>query len=112
MHWADELLDEVGAFVKDRKNIVVNSGLSVSGLQHVGRLRGEIVLGNTIGRALQEEGHGVVHGLVLYTQDQWKASPRQVAEFADGSGSKYASWRLIDVPDPHGCHASWVDHYW
>ena len=112
MHWADELLDEVGAFVKDRKNIVVNSGLSVSGLQHVGRLRGEIVLGNTIGHALQEEGHGVVHGLVLYTQDQWKASARQVAEFKDGSGSKYASWRLIDVPDPHGCHASWVDHYW
>ena len=112
MHWADELIEEVGTFVKGRKDLVVNSGLSVSGLQHVGRLRGEIVLGDTITRALRDEGHAVVHGLVLYTQDQWKASPRQVAEFKDGSGKKYASWRLIDVPDPHGCHAGWVEHYW
>jgi len=112
MHWADELASQVTEFVKGRADVVVNSGLSVSGLQHVGRLRGEIVLGDTIARALREEGHRVVHGLVLYTQDQWKGSPRQVAEFTDGSGSRYASWRLIDVPDPHGCHPGWVDHYW
>jgi len=112
MHWADELIAEITEFVRGRTDLVVNSGLSVSGLQHVGRLRGEIVLGDTIARAMREEGHRVVHGLVLYTQDQWKASPRQVAEFKDGSGAKYASWRLIDVPDPHGCHPGWVDHYW
>jgi len=112
MHWADELLDKVGEFAKGRGDLVVSSGLSVSGLQHVGRLRGEVVLGNTIARGLQEEGHPTQHVLVLYTQDQWKASPRQVAEFKDGSGAKYASWRLIDVPDPYGCHAGWVDHYW
>src|SRR3989442_5721810 len=112
MHWADELIAEITEFVRGRTDLVVNSGLSVSGLQHVGRLRGEIVLGDTIARAMREEGIRVVHGLVLYTQDQWKASPRQVAEFRDVSGAKYASWRLIDVPDPHGCHASWGDHYW
>ena len=112
MHWADELFAEITEFVKGRGDLVVSSGLSVSGLQHVGRLRGEVVLGNTIARALQEEGHKTQHVLVLYTQDQWKASPRQVAEFKDGSGSTYASWRLIDVPDPHGCHPGWVDHYW
>jgi lysyl-tRNA synthetase class 1 len=112
MHWADELIEKVIEFVRDRGDLVVSSGLSVSGLQHVGRLRGEVVLGNTIARALQEEGHPTQHVLVLYTQDQWKASPRQVAEFADGSGATYASRRLIDVPDPHGCHPGWVDHYW
>ena len=112
MHWADELLEEIGAFVKGRRDLVVNAGLSVSGLQHVGRLRGEIVLGHTVARALRDEGHAVQQSLVLYTQDPWRGSPRQVAEFKDGSGAKYASWRLIDVPDPHGCHAGWVDHYW
>jgi lysyl-tRNA synthetase class 1 len=112
MHWADALIEEITGFVRGRGDLVVSSGLSVSGLQHVGRLRGEVVLGNTIARALQEEGHTTEHVLVLYTQDQWKASPRQVAEFTDGSGSRYASWRLIDVPDPHGCHPGWVDHYW
>ncbi len=112
MHWADELIDRVAAFVKDRKDLVVNAGLSVSGLQHVGRLRGEIVLSHILARALRERGHAVQQSLVLYTQDPWKATERQVAEFTDGSGSKYASRRLIDVPDPHGCHAGWVEHYW
>src|SRR5256712_8301177 len=112
MHLADELIAEITEFVRGRTDLVVNSGLSVSGLQHVGRLRGEIVLGDTIARAMREGGHRVVHGLVLYTQDQWKASPRQVAEFTDGSGAKYASWRLIDIPAPPRCHPGLVDHHW
>src|SRR2546426_11498284 len=109
MHWADELIAEITEFVRGRTDLVVNSGLSESGLQHVGRLRGEIGLGDTIARAMREEGHRVVHGLVLYTQDQWKASPRQDAEFKDGSGARYAAWRLGDVPGTHGCAPGLMD---
>ena len=112
MHWADELLEQVSQFVKGTSEVVVNAGLSVSGLQHVGRLRGEIVLSHVVARALREDGHRVQQSLVLYTQDQWSGTPQQVAEFRDGSGGKYTSWRLIDVPDPFGCHGGWVDHYW
>ena len=112
MHWADELLAQGSQFVKGKSEVFVNAGLSVSGLQHVGRLRGEIVLSHIVARALREDGHRVQQSLVLYTQDQWEGTPQQIAEFADGSGGKYKSWRLIDVPDPFGCHAGWVDHYW
>ena len=90
----------------------MNAGLSVSGLQHVGRLRGEITLSQLIVRSLREIGRDVLQSLVLYTQDEWKAKEGQVVQFPGEEGKKYVGRRLIDVPDPKGCHASWVDHYW
>jgi len=112
MHWFDELLDRVAAFAKNRDPIVMNGGLSVSGLQHVGRLRGEITLANALTHALREEGHHAWQNLILYTQDEWKGKPDQLSKFPGDSGRPYVGRRLIDVPDPEGCHANWTDHYW
>ncbi len=112
MHWFDELAHSVDAFLASKSKVVCNAGLSVSGLQHVGRLRGEIVLNHFIASHLRDEGKEVVQHLVLYTQDPWKGSPKQVAQFAGDEGKAYTGWRLIDVPDPHGCHGNWVDHFW
>lgn len=112
MHWFDELLDSVVAFARDRNPVVVNGGLSVSGLQHVGRLRGEITLAHVLTRALREEEHHAFQNLILYTQDEWKAKPDQIAKFPGDSGKAYVGYRLIDVPDPSGCHRNWTDHYW
>ena len=100
------------AFVGPKDDLVVNAGLSVSGLQHVGRLRGEISLAQFLTRSLAGAGRTVLQSLVLYTQDEWKGKPGQLAAFRGDEGAKYVGRRLIDVPDPGGCHASWVDHYW
>lgn len=100
------------AFVGPKQDLVVNAGLSVSGLQHVGRLRGEITLSQLVTRSLQESGRKVLQSLVLYTQDEWKAKEGQLSQFPGEEGKKYVGRRLIDVPDPFGCHKSWVDHYW
>ena len=112
MHWFDELLPKVKEHLGSKPQVIISSGLSVSGLQHVGRLRGEVLLSHLIATALRGEGRTVDQKIVLYTQDPWKASPRQQAEFRDGSGGRYAGWRLEDVPDPHGDHRNWVEHYW
>lgn len=112
MHWFDELFGSVLEALGDRERAVCNAGLSVSGLQHVGRLRGEIVLNHLLAEGLRRRRREVLQHLVLYTQDPWKGSPRQRAEFPGDEGSRYVSWRLIDVPDPRGCHANWVQHYW
>lgn len=112
MHWFDELLDSVAGFARDRNPVVVNGGLSVSGLQHVGRLRGEITLAHALTRALREEKHHAFQNLILYTQDEWKGKPDQLAKFPGDSGKAYVGRRLIEVPDPAGCHANWTEHYW
>jgi len=105
-------LIDAKAFVGGKKDLVVNAGLSVSGLQHVGRLRGEITLSQFLTRSLHEDGRNTLQSLVLYTQDEWKAKEAQVSQFTKEDGRKYAGRRLIDVPDPFGCHANWVEHYW
>ena len=106
------MFGEAKAFVGAKQDLVINAGLSVSGLQHVGRLRGEITLSHLLARSFRDDGRRVVQSLVLYTQDEWKGKEGQVAQFTKEDGRKYIGRRLIDVPDPFRCHGNWVDHYW
>ena len=78
----------------------------------MGRLRGEITLSQLLSRGLRDAGRQVVQSLVLYTQDEWKGKEGQLSQFQGDEGRKYVGRRLIDVPDPLGCHANWVDHFW
>jgi len=112
-HWIDELADKLYENLTKRgKSIFVfNGGLSVSGLQHVGRLRGEVIIPEVLRKILQKRGLVVKQYLTLYTQDSWKAKEAQVRRFKK-DGEKYAGWPLIRVPDPENCHLSWVEHYW
>ena len=92
---------------------MLNGGLSVSGLQHIGRLRGEIILVDVVARELEKRGFKARRSLTLYTQDPWKGKEEQLSAFGDkGRASRYKGWPLSRVPDPHGCHGSWVEHYW
>ena len=114
-HWIEELADGLLEWWGEniREPIVLNGGLSVSGLQHVGRLRGEITLNSALKKVLEERGYKTVQYLTLYTQDEWKGKPPQLVMFKDPEeGKQYIGWRLIDVPDPEGCHDNWVDHFW
>ncbi len=111
-HWYDELFLDAKAYVGEKKDLVINGGLSVSGLQHVGRLRGEITLSQLLTRSFRDEGRKATQSLVLYTQDEWKSKEGQLSQFPGDEGRKYIGRRLIDVPDPKGCHGNWVEHYW
>jgi len=114
-HWIDELADELYDKLRSRgkETYVFNGGLSVSGLQHVGRLRGEIIITETLRRILTSRGLKIKQYLTLYTQDAWKAKESQVMVFGEREkGMKYAGWPLIKVPDPRACHSNWVEHYW
>jgi len=111
MHWFEELLSSI-LNAKPKKKLVCNAGLSVSGLQHVGRLRGEVVLPNAIANELRASGKDVTQYLVLYTQDPWKGKEAQLKSFKGKEGERYINRRLIDVPDPDGCCENWVEHYW
>ncbi len=114
-HWLDTLVDNIVEKLKEMgvSNVIVNGGLSVSGLQHIGRLRGEILLAEAVRRELEKRGYNAKQYLTLYTMDPWKGKREQREAFPDPEQARaYTGWPLIYVPDPQGCHASWVDHFW
>lgn len=114
VHWIYEIADaiEERAKAQGKKDIVLNGGLSVSGLQHIGRLRGEVLIGEALRKILEKRGFNVRQLIVLYTQDAWKGKEKQLGQFRGREGEKFIGHPLIRVPDPKGCHANWVEHYW
>ncbi len=116
VHWIDKLANKVEAELKRRGSkevFVFNGGLSVSGLQHIGRLRGEVLIPEAVRRVLEKRGYRIKQLLTLYTQDPWKGKREQRAQFRDPEEArKYVGWPLFRVPDPYGCHNNWVEHYW
>ncbi len=112
-HWITKLAEKVFKKFGEKEIIIGNGGLSVSGLQHVGRLRGEITIVETVLRILEDKGLNVEQKLTLYTMDAWKGKKQQLDQFSDYSEAKnYIGWPLYMVPDPLGCHNNWVEHYW
>ncbi len=114
-HWLYELADKVEEHARKlgKDKIIINGGLSVSGLQHIGRLRGEVLIGEGVRKILESRGYHVEQYIVLYTQDAWKGKNPQRQQFSNPQeAKKYTGWPLIRVPDPMGCHENWVQHYW
>ncbi|AKG38841.1 lysyl-tRNA synthetase [Infirmifilum uzonense] len=114
MHWTENVARQLLSITSKEDVIVGNGGLSVSGLQHVGRLRGEITIVDTVLRITRKlSGKETRHLLTLYTVDSWKGKEGQLKQFKDVNEARsYTGWPLYRVPDPHGCHDNWVDHYW
>jgi lysyl-tRNA synthetase class 1 len=115
VHWLDKLVDSLEPKLRERGKevLVFNGGLSVSGVQHIGRLRGEVLLVEAVRRELEKRGFRVRQLLTLYTQDPWKGKDEQLSQFPDKrEAERYVGWPLVRVPDPKGCHSSWVEHYW
>ena len=112
-HWIDKLTTNL---IENWPNITsfnCNCGISVSGKQHVGRLRGEIVLTNAVVNELIARGYQATHYLILYTSDPWKGKTGQVNSFEDPKDAeRYINWRLVDVPDPTGKSDSWIHYFW
>ncbi len=114
-HWIDKLARRVEAELRRRgkREYVFNGGLSVSGIQHIGRLRGEVLIPEAVRRVLERRGYRVRQLITVYTQDPWKGKKPQREQFRDPEEARrYVGWPLIRVPDPEGCHSNWVDHFW
>ncbi|MFX1562878.1 MAG: lysine--tRNA ligase [Promethearchaeota archaeon] len=113
-HWIDSLIEEIITYWGSTTDTInCSCGLSVSGLQHVGRLRGEVTITNTIMHLLRKRGIKTRHTIVRYTSDPWKGKPTQIEQFSNKEDAKqYIGHRLIDVPDPKGELSGWVERYW
>lgn len=113
LHWIDKLTTDLLSNWPELQAFNCNCGISVSGRQHVGRIRGEIVLTNAVVNEIKDRGYDATHSLILYTSDPWKGKEAQLNSFSKlEEAKKYIDWRLIDVPDPTNQYPSWVDYFW
>ncbi len=105
-HWLDRFVDRLLATGK--KRFVISGGMAISGPIHIGKLRGEVIYPSGIARALRRAGKEVRHIVVVYTQDPLKAKERLVPR---SFINEWSGVRILDVPDPWGCHENWVEHF-
>ncbi|MCK4320297.1 hypothetical protein KAW11_01665, partial [Candidatus Bathyarchaeota archaeon] len=88
-HWVD-LEAEILANL-DLPSYVMNTGMAISGVIHIGKCRSDLICPAAIATRLKNFGKNVKHYLTLYTQDPLKAKPPLVEpEFA----KKYSGVRI------------------
>lgn len=105
MQWLNKIADEVIAAHPDGE-ILVSSGVSPSGVYHVGTLR-EVLTADAIMLALRKAGREASHIHVVDDLDPLRKIPAGV----DPSFEKYFGMSLISVPSPDGKAACWADYY-
>jgi lysyl-tRNA synthetase class 1 len=105
MQWLNKVVDEAVA-AHPKGEILVSSGVSPSGVYHVGTLR-EVLTADAIMLGLRARGRDSRHIHVVDDLDPLRKIPAGVpAEF-----EKYFGMPLCDVPAPDGKAASWADYY-
>jgi lysyl-tRNA synthetase, class I len=105
MQWLNKIADEVIA-AHPEGEILVSSGVSPSGVYHVGTLR-EVLTADAIMLALRQRGRDAKHVHVVDDLDPLRKIPAGVSDEFE----KYFGMSLIDVPAPDGKTASWADYY-
>lgn len=106
MQWLNKIADEVIAAHPDG-DILVSSGVSPSGVYHVGTLR-EVLTADAIMLILRERGRNSSHTHVVDDLDPLRKIPAGVPDDFE----KYFGMSLIDVPAPDGkAGSSWADYY-
>ena len=105
MQWLDKVADEVIA-AHPGGEIIVSSGVSPSGVYHVGTLR-EVLTADAIMLALRARGRDSRHIHVVDDLDPLRKIPAGV----DQSYEKYFGMSLCEVPSPDGKATSWAEYY-
>ncbi|MFB6209310.1 MAG: lysine--tRNA ligase, partial [Candidatus Nanohaloarchaea archaeon] len=106
LFWSDRL-----AFATEKKfpgenEYVCASGISPSGIVHVGNFR-EIITTDFVVKSLKERGNRV---RFIYSWDDYDRF-RKVPSNVPDEWEKYIGLPLSKVPDPDGCHDSYAEHF-
>ncbi|PIN99099.1 MAG: lysine--tRNA ligase [Candidatus Diapherotrites archaeon CG10_big_fil_rev_8_21_14_0_10_31_34] len=113
--WADEIADKIinrkkfdftEKTIPKEKQWTVKSSSSLSGVLHIGRLS-DIIRGEAEARALKEKGFPAEFIYVTEDMDPLRKIPKGVPKEFE----QYIGFPVSDVPDPHGCHSSYAEHF-
>jgi len=109
VHWADKA---ARGLEKGKQPIHLSSGLSMRGLQHIGRLRGELIVDDVIKKILEKKKIKSIHYLIQYDHDPQKEKALKIILKDPKLVKKYTGMRLNDIPCPKKCCSSWNEHFW
>ena len=106
MNWADVTAEKVIQEKGDKDSYVVAAGISPSGHIHIGNFR-EIITSAQVAKALRSRGKKV---RFIYSWDDFDAFRKVPKDFPEDF-KQYLGMPLCKVPDPHGCHKSYSEHF-
>ena len=105
MYWADNFAKQV-VEKKDKPEYIVESGITPSGIVHIGNLR-EIMTQYFVYQGILKLGKKPKFIYLWDDFDRFRKVPKGIpTEF-----EKHLGKPLTKVPDPFGCHKSYAEHF-
>ncbi len=102
VHWSEEVVDRL----RERGDKhVIETGTSISGIPHVGNAS-DVIRGDCVRKALLEGECKAELIWVADDSDPFRKVPAGMESLAD-----YLGYPVRDIPDPDGCHGSFVEHF-
>ncbi|MFC2162879.1 lysine--tRNA ligase [Candidatus Altiarchaeota archaeon] len=102
MHWSTEIASKLA---ERGGRQVIETGTSISGIPHVGNAS-DVIRGDAVRKACINAGLDVELIWVADDSDPFRKVPEGMDSLKD-----YLGFPVKDIPDPHGCHKSFVDHF-
>lgn len=106
LFWSDQLAVGATRKFEDRETYVCASGISPSGIVHIGNFR-EIITTDFVVKSLKERGEDVKF---IYSWDDFDRFRKVPANVPD-EFEKHIGKPLCDVPDPEGNQDSYADYF-
>lgn len=106
MHWSEKIAHSAINRVGLEKDIVIGSGISLSGPVHVGHSR-EFLTAALVAHAVKSLGGKA--RFIAFSDDM--DPMRKVYPFLPKEYTRWVGCPLYKIPDPWGCHGSYADHY-
>jgi lysyl-tRNA synthetase, class I len=105
-HWADQIADELVS-EEDKDEYVVASGITPSGVVHIGNFR-EIITVDLVAKALQNKGKKVRFIYSWDDYDVFRKVPKNMPKQEELK--KWLRHPIVDVPDPYEKEESYARH--
>ncbi len=102
MHWTNDILKKL---LRGKKEHVIETGTSISGIPHVGNAS-DVIRGDAVRKALEEKGIDVRFIWISDDSDPFRKIPKGMEALRD-----YLGYPVHDIPDPEGCHENFVEHF-
>lgn len=106
LHWADKFAEQIITKNTGKKEYLIESAVTPSGVVHAGNFR-EILTQHFIFKALLDKKVKAKHLYFWDDYDRFRKVPAGISE----KWKQYIGLPITKIPDPWGCHDSYAEHF-